>query len=278
MTDNGGTSLRDGLFYGGVAYLFSYLFVYVAVLREGGVAEKVAKVIGEETTANPDGAAEFAQLLVPATWKYAGWLYHYSKGGSIGVSVNLLPGSYGLNHSLMFPGVSGEIDAVRSTILSNPLGLVDVAWVVQSPSALTLVTVTPTALLVAGAVCAYRNGDYSPIGGALAGSKVTAGFLVCSIIGVHLFTATMSGIELSASGAVTASGGASVQVIEAGVGGELGGGVAVEPVLSFGPSLGRAVLSGFFYPMIFGTIGGVVGSCVGLVALPGRILSGLFDR
>lgn len=281
MTDRDSASLMDGVFYGGAAYVFSYLFVYLGVLRQGDVKDRMVAAVTDQSTTSAANASELLDFLVPSTWKYAGWLYHYSTGGSIGVSINLLPGSYGLNHELMFPEVGSDIEVVRQTVLSNPMRLPEVVSVVDSLAALTLVSVTPTALFVAGAVLAYRNNEITPIGGAIAGAKVTAGFLALSVVGVYVFTASISGLTLSASGAVSmgAEGGASLELVEGSLsaGGELGGGVGIEPEIDIGPSLGRAVLAGFFYPMLFGSMGGVVGAKAGIVKAPGRLLRPIFN-
>lgn len=106
MTDRDSASLMDGVFYGGAAYVFSYLFVYLGVLRQGDVKDRMVAAVTDQSTTSAANASELLDFLVPSTWKYAGWLYHYSTGGSIGVSINLLPGSYGLNHELMFPEVA----------------------------------------------------------------------------------------------------------------------------------------------------------------------------
>lgn len=275
MSSNDSASVMDGLFYGGAAYIFSYLFVYLSVLRSGGVKERIAtEVLGKSAT-SPGEASAALELLIPGGWKYAGWLYHYINGGSIGVTINLFPGTYPVKTNLLFPQMNAQVEKVRHTILTNPMQLPEVVSVVESYSALTLLTVTPTSLFLAGALLAYRNNDVTPLGGAIAGGKVTAGYLLLSVAGVYVFTSSISGFSVSGSGALSLQTALEIIAVEFQSGVELGGGASVNPVIEIGPSLGRAVLSGFFYPLIFGTLGGAAGAKAGVVKAPFNLLDRL---
>jgi hypothetical protein len=305
MSNSDAASLTDGLFYGGIAYVFSYLYVYLDLLRgPGGFCKRVGSINGvEDIISQPSASVKFLYLVfekacdvtgisgatVP-TWKYAGWVYHYSKGGTITSTFNYMPGSVSIPGVFMFPPGYGPALAVREKVLYKPWQLPEVVSVklggftvggspATSEIAITIggssmssevvnifsayhslgiVTVTPTALFVAGAIVAYRNDEMTPIGGAIAGSKVTAGFLLLSIVGVYLFEVTISGLTFSAS--LTGQ-----LDLAPEVGPILGGSVGGEYDLVFttGPSLGRAVLSGTVYPLLFGVAGGAAGGQLG---------------
>lgn len=184
------------------------------------------------------------------------------------MSINLVPGVYPVNNSTIFPQLSSGTERIRHIMITDPTRLPEAVSVVHSYGDLTLVTVTPTALFVAGALLSYRHDELTPVGGAIAGGKVTAGFLALSVAGVYLFTAIISGLTLSTSGSVSLGGGASLELVE----GTFGLGASVEPVISIGPSLGRAVLSGFFYPLLFGTAGGAAGAKANAIKLPAKVL------
>lgn len=283
-----GATLLNGIFYGGAAWLIGYLWVYVQLLNDSEIQQQItAQFIERNEFVGEDQAADAIDLFVPSLWQYAGWIYHYSKGGSIGMSINLLPGSYSLDQALLYPYVTERAATLRTTVLTEPWELADPdtarQFVIENPNGFqefTLVTIAPTALFFAGLVLAYRHGEPSPVDGAIAGAKVTAGFLLLSVVGVFIFTAAASGFTFSAEAGTETSVGASLGLSEfaegeVSVSGSSGVGAEISPTIELGPSLGRALLTGFVYPMVFGTLGGGVAGTLGRVGVVNRLSDAL---
>lgn len=275
--DSGGT-LINGIFYGAISYLVGYVWVYVNILSDDIPNRAAESVLGTEASELTQEELAQLQMLIPGTGEYAGWVYHYAMGGSIGVSMNLLPGTMAIDESFIYPFTSGAQSQLRETVLSEPWMLLhpSEAWyyveVVQGPSefaALSFVAITPTALFFAGFFLAYRHKELTPIGGALAGSKVTAGFLLASIATTYAFTVTISGFSVGGSGAIS---------LEQLIGVEAGLSGGIEPVIEIGPSMTRAILIGIVYPLAFGTLGGAAAISVSIVRLPARAVNHLLSR
>lgn len=276
-TRDSGATLVNGIFYGVIAYFVGYIWVYVNLLNEN-IPNRAAEAIFGESAANlSEEQLEQTSLLFPGTGEYAGWIYHYAMGGSVSWSANIFPGSQPLNEAVLYHFNSGPQQNLRETVLSEPWMLLhpSEAWyyisLVNSPaefSELSFVFITPTALFFAGFFLAYRHKETTPIGGALAGSKVTAGFLLASVASTYLFTVSISGLTFG--GEVGSQISVSVFGVESSVFGE------ISPEISIGPSQTRAVLIGIVYPLAFGTLGGAAASGTAIARLPGRLLGRLF--
>jgi len=203
------------------------------------------------------------------------------------MSINLLPGSYSLDQALLYPYMTERAATLRTIVLTEPWELADPdtarQFVIENPNGFqefTLVTITPTALFFAGLVLAYRHGEPSPVDGAIAGAKVSAGFLLLSAVGVFIFTAAASGFTFSGEAGAGSSVGGSVGLSEFVEGeisfsGSAGVGAEISPTIELGPSLGRALLTGFVYPMVFGTLGGSVAGTLGRVGVLDRLSNAL---
>lgn len=266
--------LFDGIFYGAIAYLIGYLWVYINIMNDQ-IANKVQSVGGFSAE-----NYEIINLLLPSTGEYAGWVYQYALGGSIGVSVNLLPGSYPIDKSLLYPFEGSKQDMLRETILTEPWLLLHPSRAqlfvefVQSPSefaALSFWAVTPTVLFIAGYILTSRTGAISPITGAITGSKVTAGFLLASIASTYVFAVSISGFGFGIEQGLSAAVG-----VEAGITAEVGRSISqsasVQPEISISPSLTRSILVGTIYPLAFGSLGGIAATTLGIIRLPKRLI------
>lgn len=267
-TRDSGATLVNGLFYGGLAYLVGYLWVYVNIMNEDIPDQAAAAIYGGSATEVGEESLETISMLVPGTGDYAGWVYHYAMGGTISWSVNFLPGSQPLNEAFLYHFDGGPQDRLRETVLTEPWMLLHPSEAryyveaIQGPTEfaeLSFVFITPTALFFAGFFLAYRHKELTPLGGALAGSKVTAGFLLASIASTYVFTVSISGFSFGAEGAM--------QVFNL----EAGGFAEVEPEITIGPSMSRGILIGVVYPLAFGTLGGAAASGAAIVRLPGRL-------
>jgi len=267
-----GVTLIDGLFYGGIAYFIGYLLVYINIMNEDIPNEAAAALFGEEYANLSEEEAETIQLFLPGEGEYAGWVYHYAMGGSVDISANLFPGSYPIDESFLYHFDGGAQDRLRETVLNEPwmllhpseaLQYVQAVQDAESFAAMSFVFVTPTALFIAGFLIAYRNNEMTPIGGAIAGSKVTSGFLLVSMASTYIFTVSISGFSYGAEASLGALG------VEAGTFAE------VDPIVEVGPSLTRAILIGIVYPLAFATMGGAAASGVAVTRLPASILNRL---
>lgn len=277
-----GETLINGLFYGALAYFVGYVWVY-ANIRGEDIPNQAAAAMYENETSMSSERYEEIELLIPDAGEYAGWVYHYALGGSINVSTNLTPGSTSLNDSVLYhfeppsnlSRECGQIVPLRDTVLNHPWTLIspsnghcyiEISQNADAVAEMSFVFVTPTALFLAGFFLAYRHGELTPLGGALAGAKVTAGFLLASLASVYLFTVTVSGITLGAEGGVSA------QVIGLSLSTE------VQPEIEIGPSMSRAIIIGIVYPLAFATLGGAAASGTTVIRLPTRLLQRYLGR
>lgn len=276
-TNGSGATLVNGVFYGALAYLVGYLWVYVNLLDRDIRREIAVAFYGKSAADLTEEELEAVSLFLPGTGEYAGWAYHHALGGSVGLSVNLFPGTYAIDDSLIYPYTSEKIVELRETVLTEPWALMNPSSagayvrVVESPegfAALSFVFVTPTALFFAGFFLARRHGEGGPLDGALAGSRVTAGFLLASMASAYLFTVSMSGITVGGSLGIHSEMTLDAVALQGSLGSGADFGADVTPVISIGPSLTRGILVGVVYPLAFATLGGAV---AGLASFAGAL-------
>lgn len=276
-----GATLVNGVFYGAIAYLVGYLWVYVNLMERNVRRDIAAAFYGKEAAELTEAELEAVSLFLPGTGEYAGWAYHHALGGSVGLSVNLFPGTYPLDDALIYPYTSEETAALRETVLTEPWALMNPATAAEYVSlvsstegfaALSFVFVTPTALFFAGFFLAKRHGESSPLDGALAASKVTAGFLLTSVASAYLFSVSMSGVTVGGSLALHSEMTLDAVVAQGTLGAGTEFGADVSPVISIGPSISRGILIGVVYPLAFATLGGAVAGLASLGGILNRAL------
>lgn len=276
-TDRGGASFLNGLFYGAAAYVGSLVYVYAYVANYGSFKRRVAASLHEV----PPGSVSEAQLrgaelFIPSKGLYSVWLHQYAMGGSVGAGINLFPGSYTIRPTVLFPMVAvDKDDHWIGLVTDDPMRLPSMVEtiVTQDPATFGLFSVTPSLLFMAGALMAYRHQELQPLDGALAGAKVTIGFLIVSAAAAELGTASISGITFGAGGELSTGVSGDIKLFEAEIGSSISGSVDVEPVITIGPGFVSAIIVGFVLPMVFATAGGIAGWKAGAGSLVRRAVS-----
>jgi len=179
----GSYPIAAGALSGLVAYLLGYLVVYVS--QQGAVENELA------------GLNALAQFLggngIP-TWKAVGWLFY---------SAHFVP--------LQIP-LPGQGGTVTRNLVSSGQG-----------SAAVLYFLAPVLLLGAGFVVARWSGTLDrPSDGAIAGSMIALGYVLPTIVGAVLLSASVMGVSVHLD------------------------------------LLSAAVLAGLVYPILFGALGGTL--------------------